>query len=164
MSIKAILFDVDGTLADTEEGHRTAFNQAFAQSGLDWHWDVPLYDRLLAVTGGKERIRHYVRDFLPGFAEPADFDDFVRQLHALKTRCHVAMVRSGRIPLRPGVKTLIDQAHGAGITLAIATTTGCDNVAALLEVGLGPHWADLFDAVGCGDMVPHKKPAPDVYL
>lgn len=164
MTIKAIIFDVDGTLADTEEQHRIAFNQAFAQSGLDWQWDVPLYDQLLAVTGSKERIRYYLRDFLPGFAKPADYDGFVRQLFALKTQHYGAMVRSGRIPLRPGIKTLVEEAHGAGIALGIATTTAPENVAALLEVGLGSHWADLFGAVGCGDMVPHKKPAPDVYL
>lgn len=70
MSIQAIVFDVDGTLADTEDGHRIAFNKAFQLSGLDWHWDVPLYHRLLAVTGGKERIRYFLSDFLPGFARP----------------------------------------------------------------------------------------------
>jgi HAD superfamily hydrolase (TIGR01509 family) len=164
MTIKAIIFDVDGTLADTEDGHRLAFNKAFALSGLAWIWDRPLYERLLAVTGGKERIRYYLSDFMPGFVKPADYDGFVRQLYGLKTQQYTAMVRSGQIPLRPGVKTLIEEAHGAGIALGIATTTAPDNVAALLEVGLGRHWADLFGAVGCGDMVPHKKPAPDVYL
>jgi HAD superfamily hydrolase (TIGR01509 family) len=164
MSIQAIVFDVDGTLADTEDGHRIAFNKAFQLSGLDWHWDVPLYHRLLAVTGGKERIRYFLSDFLPGFTRPADFDGFVRQLHALKTEQYTAMVRGGQIPLRPGIKTLIESAHAAGIRLGIATTTAPENVAALLEVGLGPHWAGLFGAVGCGDMVPNKKPAPDVYL
>jgi HAD superfamily hydrolase (TIGR01509 family) len=164
MSIKAIIFDVDGTLAETEDLHRMAYNKAFAQSGLDWHWDATLYDQLLAVTGSKERIRYYLRDFLPGFAKPADYDGFVRQLYALKTQHYVAMVRGGQIALRPGIKTLIEDAHGAGIALAIATTTAADNVAALLEVGLGPRWADLFGAVGCGDIVPDKKPAPDVYL
>jgi HAD superfamily hydrolase (TIGR01509 family) len=161
MTIKAIIFDVDGTLADTEEGHRLAFNKAFGLSGLGWNWDVSLYERLLAVTGGKERIRYYLSDFLPAVAKPADF---VQQLYAVKTQEYTAMVRSGQIPLRPGIKTLIETAHEAGIALGIATTTAPDNVAALLEMGLGPRWADLFGAVGCGDMVPHKKPAPDVYL
>lgn len=168
MSTQAILFDVDGTLADTEDGHRIAFNRAFAEHGLPWQWDVPLYDRLLAVTGGKERIHYFLRDFPQGrengFVPPDDLDGFVRGLHATKTRQYTAMVRGGQIPLRPGIKTLIEAAHGAGLKLAIATTTAPDNVAALLEMGLGPQWASLFGAVGCGDMVPNKKPAPDVYL
>ncbi len=164
MSIQAIIFDVDGTLADTEDAHRIAFNRAFTQRGLDWDWDVPLYDQLLAVTGGKERIRYYLQDFNPGFAQPSDCHTFVRELHAAKTREYTAMVRGGQIPLRPGIRLLIERAHHAGIRLAIATTTAPDNVAALLEVGLGPHWAGLFGAIGCGDMVPNKKPAPDVYL
>ena len=123
MSIQAIIFDVDGTLAETEDGHRRAFNKAFADAGLPWHWDVPLYDQLLAVAGGKERIRYYLDDFLPGFARPADFDSFVRQLHAAKTAHYTAMVREGQIPLRPGIKTLIERAHASGLALAVATTT-----------------------------------------
>jgi HAD superfamily hydrolase (TIGR01509 family) len=164
MRIQAIIFDVDGTLAETEDGHRRAFNRAFEDARLPWHWDVPLYEQLLAVAGGKERIRYYLREFLPGFAMPADYDAFVQQLHTAKTRHYTALVRGGQIPLRPGIKALIEAAHGAGLALAVATTTAPDNVAALLEVGLGPHWQDLFAAVGCGDMVPNKKPAPDVYL
>ena len=163
MNIKAIIFDVDGTLADTEEGHRQAFNQAFVQSGLNWHWDLDLYDKLLAVTGGKERIRYFLSDFHHGFSLPADLDGFVKNLHAAKTQNYTSMVRQGLIPLRPGIKSLILGAHSAGLKLAIATTTAPDNVAALLELGLGPHWQTLFGAVGCGDMVANKKPAPDVY-
>lgn len=163
MSIKAIIFDVDGTLADTEDGHRQSFNKAFAENGLDWDWDVALYDKLLKVTGGKERIRYFVEDFLNGFTKPTDFDGFVKHLHAVKTAHYTAMLRNGQIPLRPGIKQLIREAHAAGITLAIATTTTPENVSALLEVGLGKDWADYFSANGCGDIVPAKKPAPDIY-
>jgi HAD superfamily hydrolase (TIGR01509 family) len=162
--MKAIIFDVDGTLADTEDAHRKSFNKAFAETGLDWNWDVALYDKLLRVTGGKERIKYFVSDFLKSFDKPADYDGFVKNLHAVKTVHYTTMLREGHIPLRPGVKQLIEEAHAAGIMLAIATTTTPENVSALLEVGLGKDWARYFAANGCGDIVPHKKPAPDIYF
>jgi len=164
MTIKAIIFDVDGTLADTEDGHRQSFNKAFAECGLDWNWDVTLYDKLLRVTGGKERIKYFVDSFLTGFTRPDDFEEFVKHLHKVKTAHYTAMLREGHIPLRPGIKQLISDARASGITLAIATTTTPENVSALLEVGLGKNWADYFAANGCGDIVPHKKPAPDIYF
>ncbi len=164
MTIKAIIFDVDGTLADTEDGHRMSFNKAFAECGLDWNWDVELYDKLLKVTGGKERIKYFLSDFLTEFEKPADYDGFVKNLHAIKTQHYTTMISEGNVPLRPGIKKLIEDAHTAGITLAIATTTTPENVTALLQVGLGPNWADYFAANGCGDIVPHKKPAPDIYF
>jgi HAD superfamily hydrolase (TIGR01509 family) len=163
MTVKAIIFDVDGTLADTEDAHRIAFNKAFAENNLDWNWDVALYDKLLKVTGGKERIKYFVESFLTGFAKPADYDGFVKNLHVVKTAHYTGMLRDGLIPLRPGVKKLIVDAHRAGITLAIATTTTPENVSALLEVGLGKGWEKYFSANGCGDIVPNKKPAPDIY-
>ncbi len=163
MTIKAIIFDVDGTLADTEDAHRKSFNKAFAENNLDWNWDVALYDKLLKVTGGKERIKYFISDFNTAYKKPDNWADFVKHLHAVKTTHYIAMMRTGEVPLRPGIKQLITDAHQAGITLAIATTTTPENVDALLEVGLGKNWAGYFAANGCGDIVPHKKPAPDIY-
>ena len=163
MTIKAIIFDVDGTLADTEDAHRIAFNKAFADNNLPWEWDVALYDKRLKVTGGKERIKYYVSDFLSGYDKPENFDDFVKHLHKVKTAHYTAMLADGLVPLRPGIRQLIKETHAAGIKLAIATTTSPENVSALLEVGLGRDWQKYFDSVGCGDIVPQKKPAPDIY-
>lgn len=132
MSLQALLFDVDGTLADTErDGHRPAFNAAFREFGLDWEWDVSLYGELLSVTGGKERMKHYVDTYRPDYEKPADFDDLVAELHKAKTRHYTAMLAEGKVPMRPGVERLLREAMDAGLRLAIATTTTPENVTAL---------------------------------
>lgn len=165
MSLQALLFDVDGTLADTErDGHRPAFNAAFREFGLDWDWDVPLYGKLLAVAGGKERMKHYVDTFRPDYRKPADFDDLVAELHKAKTRHYTAMLAEGNVPMRPGVKRLLLEAMDAGIRLAVATTTSPENVTALLEHSLGKGSSEWFEVIAAGDIVPAKKPAPDIYV
>lgn len=162
--LRALLFDVDGTLADTErDGHRPAFNAAFREFGLDWEWDADLYGRLLAVTGGKERMRYYVDRFRPDYAKPADFDDLVVELHRAKTHHYTRMLAEGGIPLRPGVRRLLAEARAAGLILAVATTTTPDNVTALLRHSLAEDGPDWFAVIAAGDIVPAKKPAPDIY-
>jgi HAD superfamily hydrolase (TIGR01509 family) len=164
-TLQALIFDVDGTLADTErDGHRIAFNRAFADAGLDWHWDEALYGELLAVTGGKERIRFFVARHRPEFAARTDFDARVKALHAAKTVHYVELVESGALPLRPGVMPLIAEARAAGLRLAIATTTTPENVAVLLRASMAPEAASWFEVIGAGDIVPAKKPAPDIYV
>ena len=164
MMLKALIFDVDGTLADTErDGHRVAFNQAFAEAGLDWHWGVDLYGELLVVTGGKERMRHYVDRYRPDYEKPAGFDALVARLHAAKTRHYTALLGRGGIPLRPGVRRLLEEARRRRVRLAIATTTTPDNVTALLRHALSPEAESWFEIIGAGDVVAAKKPASDIY-
>ena len=165
MSLQALLFDVDGTLADTErDGHRPAFNAAFREFGLDWDWDVPLYGKLLAVTGGKERMKHYADTFRPDYQKPADFDDLVAELHKAKTRHYTAMLAEGNVPMRTGIRRLLLEAMDAVLRLAVATTTTPENVTALLEHSLGKGSSEWFEVIAAGDIVPAKKPAPDIYV
>ncbi|MCU7836000.1 MAG: HAD family hydrolase [gamma proteobacterium symbiont of Taylorina sp.] len=172
--LEALIFDVDGTLADTEgDGHLVAFNMAFEEAGLDWHWSGELYGELLAVTGGKERIRFYLNDFYPSergevFSRPSiedeSFNDFVAQLHAAKTRFFKQLMVDGAVPLRSGVARLFQEARAANLRLAIATTTTPSNVTALLTNTLGEESIEWFEVIAAGDIVPAKKPAADIYL
>lgn len=163
--LQALIFDVDGTLTDNErDGHRVAFNRAFREAGLDWHWDVPTYDKLLEVFGGKERLRHYVASCQPAFDPPEGIEACIRKLHARKTYHYQELLRSGALRLRPGVRRLLREARAAGLKLAVASTTTPANVTMLLEQAVGPEGRGWFDVIAAGDMVEHKKPAPDVYL
>lgn len=161
--LAALLFDIDGTLAETEDIHCEAFNEAFANANLGWHWSRALYGQLLAVTGGKERIRYYLEN--RGIEKPQveDLDKYIAALHADKTRIYTDKVKTGQVPLRPGVRRLIEEARAAGVRLAIATTTTPDNVSALLQASLDPDSESWFEVIAAGGVVPEKKPAPDIY-
>lgn len=164
--LQALIFDVDGTLADTEQAHLQAFNEAFAQEGLPWHWDRALYTQLLNVSGGKERITHYWRQVQPDLKiiDSAAFTDTVQRIHDQKTAVYESLVNDASVALRPGVLQLIEQAHAAGLQLAIATTTSPVNIAALLRAAIGPNWSRFFAVIEDASTAPVKKPHPQVYL
>jgi beta-phosphoglucomutase-like phosphatase (HAD superfamily) len=165
-TLQALIFDVDGTLADTESAHLAAFNQAFAEFGLDWHWDEALYTQLLDISGGKERILHYWNTQQPGIRELGAMarQESVNRLHELKTAAYENAVNNGAVSLRPGVLKLMDEAMAQGLQLAIATTTSPVNIAALLRRAIGPDWRLNFTAIGDASTAPIKKPNPQVYL
>ena len=163
MGIEALIFDVDGTLADTEEAHRVAFNLAFERCRLGWNWQPSEYRELLKITGGKERMTSYI-DSLPLLeAERKRLRTMVPDIHAEKTRFYSSFVADGAVPLREGVARLIDEALEAGCKLAIASTTTAVNIDALLNSTFGTRGLDMFSVIACGDQVRAKKPAPDVY-
>lgn len=158
---EAYIWDVDGTLADTErDGHRVAFNQAFQKFGLPIEWTETLYGQLLAITGGKERIQFYL-SHNPTLPQLSSHD--IETVHKMKTEFYLELLTTGTIPLRPGVARLLRQAKTAHIQLAIATTTTPDNVTALLKQTLGEQSRNWFSIIAAGDIVPRKKPAPDIY-
>jgi HAD superfamily hydrolase (TIGR01509 family) len=163
MNLKAVIFDVDGTLADTEEAHRIAFNASFRAFGLPWEWHAGLYRELLAVAGGKERIRHYCERFAPHFLDNPEAGEIIAQLHADKTRRYAELVASGGVTVRPGVLRLIRTLREDGIRLAIATTTSRSNVDALLASSFQALPPDTFEIIGAAEEAASKKPSPAIY-
>ncbi|MEA3302880.1 MAG: HAD family hydrolase [Pseudomonadota bacterium] len=164
MSLKALIFDVDGTLAETEEYHRKAFNKAFADAGLDWSWSREQYRDLLAVSGGKERILHFLKAEDPQQIHRENLYEWIAALHQAKTALYTGMMASGEIELRPGVERLIRESHRAGLRLAIATTTSMANITALFDATLGQDVLEWFEVIGAAEQASVKKPDPSVYL
>lgn len=159
MALKAILFDVDGTLAETEMAHLDAFNRAFADWGLPWKWTRDDYAELLSVTGGRERIKYFVES--RGVSVPSGFD--AAALHNHKTQLYNESFAQKGVPLRKGIERLIHQARDAGVKIAIATTTSRPNVDSLLASTLGQQSIAWFSTFACGEDVARKKPSPEVY-
>jgi len=165
-ALNALIFDVDGTLADTESVHLLAFNQAFKEMGMDWVWTLEMYLELLDISGGKERILHYWKQVNPDIKsiDAQALQDRIGRIHELKTAAYESAVNSGAVSLRPGVLKLMDEALKAGLQLAIATTTSPVNIAALMRHAVGEDWRMNFTAIGDASTAPIKKPHPQVYL
>lgn len=170
MPLKALLFDVDGTLADTERlGHRPAYNRAFRKLGLPFRWGPKLYRKLLSQPGGRERLLHYLKRYRPDLGEHAgaaasDLEGWVRSVHELKSRYFRRMVRRGAVPLRPGVARLMQEARAAGLRIGIVTSASRATLKPLLRHSLGAELMKEIELFVCGEDVQHKKPAPDLYL
>ncbi|GAC1528370.1 MAG: HAD family hydrolase [Vulcanimicrobiaceae bacterium] len=159
-TLAALIFDFDGTIAETErDGHRVAYNAAFAQERSGWEWDVPTYGALLAIAGGKERLDHYIAGERPEIV-PAARATLVARLHETKRQHFDGLADS--LPMRPGILRLVREAREAGVRCAIATTAAPSGVDALLR--RDPEFARTFEVIVAGDVVPRKKPAPDIYL
>ena len=161
--LKAIFFDQDGVIVDTErDGHRVAFNEAFKEFGYDFEWDVDQYHRLLQVAGGKERMRHYfhAEGLFPDLS-PEEEDDLIRRLHKRKTEIFVSLIESRKLPLRAGIKRLMQEAMASGLKLGVCTTANERSANAIARGML----SDIdFEFVLAGDVVSKKKPDPEIYL
>ncbi|TXH03416.1 MAG: HAD family hydrolase [Nevskiaceae bacterium] len=170
MTLRALLFDVDGTIADTEAlGHRPAYNRAFRELGLSFRWGPKLYRKLLKQPGGRERLRYYFEHYQPELGEhsaeaSASMDAWVGRVHELKSHHFHRYMRRGRVPLRPGVARLMREAREAGLRLAIVTNASRKTLGPVLKYSLGPEMMAEVDVIASGEEVQNKKPAPDIYL
>ena len=162
-TLAALLLDVDGTLANTEYVHLKAFNLAFDEAGLDWHWSVDLYIELLRITGGQERIHYFIKNYVSEFDTSISQMQFVKKLHQIKTKFYDQQVRQGDIQLRPGVERILKEAREEKVRLAIVTTTSPENINSLFSSTLGKEALEWFEVIGAGNVVANKKPAPDIY-
>ncbi len=162
MAIKAVFFDQDGVIIDTErDGHRVSFNMTFKEFGFTDEWDVEYYHELLQIAGGKERMKHHWK--MKGFSRPLteeEIDNLVKEMHKRKTALFVELIETGKLPLRPGIHRFMKEAMEAGLQIAVCTTSNEKAAKAVTEKVL----ADIkFDLVLAGDVVQNKKPDPEIY-
>lgn len=163
MTLTALLIDVDGTLVDTEELHRQAYNQAFLELALSWVWMPAEYAGLLSISGGADRIDHYIEHLPVAPALKARYHQLTPAIHQHKTRIYAELVGSNAVKLRPGIRRLIDEARAAGLKIGLAASSASDSAQRLVHNALGVNARNLVDAIACADQVSKRKPAPDLY-
>tara|TARA_B100000989_G_C19414146_1_gene415687 strand:+ start:63 stop:821 length:759 start_codon:yes stop_codon:yes gene_type:complete len=164
MNLSAVLFDVGGTIAESEEIHRISFNEAFKEYGLSWYWDEAIYKELICVGGGKERINYYIKRAWPEMLKQKNFSNYVNTLHRLKSQIYVELMNDMKIKARPGVLRLLNELREAKIRLAIVSDTLEQNLINLFKKGLDIDPIEWFEVIAHGDCVDYKKPAPDLYM
>jgi len=164
-TLQAILFDCDGVLAETErDGHRIAYNKAFEAKGLDIRWDALIYSDLVRISGGKERMRHYFEQNSGHLAEDHFNEALIQELYQIKTEYFKDILRRGILPCREGISRIIAQAHSDSTLLFVCSTSHKESVETLIASNMGQEYLGYFTDLLCGDIVPHKKPAADIYL
>ena len=160
--IKAVFFDQDGVIIDTErDGHRVSFNMTFKEFGFTDEWSVEYYHELLQIAGGKERMKHHAQT--KGFSKPIkpeELDELVKAMHKRKTALFVELIETGKLPLRPGIHRFMKEAMAAGLKIAVCTTSNEQAAKAIT----GKILSDIkFELVLAGDVVEKKKPDPEIY-
>ena len=162
--IKALIFDCDGVLAETErDGHRVAYNQAFKEYGIDAEWDTLEYAKLVKISGGKERMKAYFSEDTARFPIEQFNDEYIQKLYECKTSIFIDMLMSNKLQFRTGIKRIIKEAYDRKILLFVCSTSHLNSVRSLLKVNLGEENMDYFTELFCGDIVKRKKPSPEIY-
>jgi HAD superfamily hydrolase (TIGR01509 family) len=161
--LEALIFDVDGTLVDTEELHRQAYNQAFLDFGMGWDWNANRYAELLTVSGGQARIARYIDLIDLPLAEKTRLRRIIPAIHKEKTRLYALLIASNTVRLRPGVGRLIGEAQRTDVRVGLVASSASANVDTLVSSALGPELRQAVRVIACGDAVTRKKPAPDIY-
>jgi beta-phosphoglucomutase-like phosphatase (HAD superfamily) len=164
MKLNAILFDVGGTIAESEEIHRVSFNEAFKEFGLNWYWDEAIYRELVFIGGGKERIKHYITRAWPEMLKQKNLTKYIESVHKIKGQIYEEFLNDSQLKARPGIIRLLKELKNEKIRLAIVSDTTEENLINLFKKGLGINPIEWFEILAHGGCTIQKKPSPDIYL
>ena len=163
MLLSAVLFDVDGTIAETEDLHRISFNEAFKEFNLDWYWDEPIYKELINIGSGEKRIEYYIKRAWPEMLDYKNLSKYIDSIHKVKNEIFEDFILESEIEMRPGVMRLINELKEKNIRMAIVSSTSENNLITLFERGLGVDPKSTFDLIAHGDCTKNKRPSPEIY-